>query len=231
MSVPATRPAPPRIGVAPDTVKGFASWTLRPADDLYRAHSTTHGAWWFSSDGSGRFDLELPAGTCYAGLSVNVAVRERVRDAALAGTVDVGLARKFCVSLLHVIDAVLLADVEGTADGAVTGLTRSLCSTDDYGRTGGWAQACHRDHFGGVLYPSAYTNGNDQRAVALFGEAGADRSRAEDPSPIPGPAAVVQAGLRLDPIPSSADVKHARPPARANAPSTEPPIVDEQQLR
>ena len=28
-------------------------------------HRGGHGAWWFSSDGSGRFDLERPKGACY----------------------------------------------------------------------------------------------------------------------------------------------------------------------
>ena len=32
---------------------------------LYRIHSATLGVAWFSSSGKGRFDLEIPRGTCY----------------------------------------------------------------------------------------------------------------------------------------------------------------------
>ncbi|HZD65267.1 MAG TPA: hypothetical protein VE152_04135, partial [Acidimicrobiales bacterium] len=38
---------------------------LPPEQGFYRIHWADRGAWWFSSDGSGRFDLERPRGTCY----------------------------------------------------------------------------------------------------------------------------------------------------------------------
>ncbi len=192
---------------------------------MYRAHSVNRGPWWFSSSMEGRFDLAPPLGTCYLGLSMIVAVRERVRDQALSGTVNVKLARGFLVSRLHATTPARLADVDGTPDGAVDGLTRALYSTDDYGCTCGWAAACLRDQFDGVFYPSCYTVGRAERAIALFGTAGADASRRVDAHPISGERAAIIAGLRLAPVPHTSDVAHVSPPPRSTAPSTHPPLT------
>jgi len=38
---------------------------LAAGTPLYRIFRTGRSRWWFSYDGTGRFDLPFPAGTCY----------------------------------------------------------------------------------------------------------------------------------------------------------------------
>lgn len=47
----------------PGDLTGFP-WAHPPAT-LHRVCRQENGTWWFSSDGSGRFDLGPPEGTCY----------------------------------------------------------------------------------------------------------------------------------------------------------------------
>lgn len=56
MSRPSLRP-PPR------SLAGFPT-SFSPRS-LVRVGRRTNHTWWFSSDGSGRFDLDSPEGTCY----------------------------------------------------------------------------------------------------------------------------------------------------------------------
>jgi RES domain-containing protein len=47
-------------------LKGFPRRTLRGNRTMYRIYQTANGAWWFSSDGSGRFDpVGTGHGACY----------------------------------------------------------------------------------------------------------------------------------------------------------------------
>src|SRR5205823_8141686 len=63
---------------------------LRRRDRLYRLHRSDGGPWWFSSDGSGRFDLrESDHGTCYLAVSAVGAFIEVFRVATVIPEAEV----------------------------------------------------------------------------------------------------------------------------------------------
>jgi RES domain-containing protein len=48
------------------TLRGFPRRTLRGDTTIHRIHRAATGAWWFSADGSGRFDpVGTGKGACY----------------------------------------------------------------------------------------------------------------------------------------------------------------------
>jgi hypothetical protein len=62
---------------APGDLAGFPAARFPPR--LHRVCRSGNGTWWFSSDGSGRFDLEPPEGTCYFATDLYAAIREASR--------------------------------------------------------------------------------------------------------------------------------------------------------
>src|SRR3954466_15315248 len=67
----APRPVSPRDRTAlapppaPDALIRFPVWHVHAGTTFHRVTHGEHGPWWFSSDGSGRFDLVSPRGTCH----------------------------------------------------------------------------------------------------------------------------------------------------------------------
>jgi hypothetical protein len=61
----------------PGDLAGFPA-TRAPAR-IHRVCQAIHGTWWFCSDGSGRFDLAAPEGTCYFATDGWAAIREASR--------------------------------------------------------------------------------------------------------------------------------------------------------
>jgi hypothetical protein len=69
--------SPRRTLSEPADLAGFPA--VRPPDRLHRVCRRTNGTWWFSCDGSGRFDLDTPEGTCLFATDLYAAVREASR--------------------------------------------------------------------------------------------------------------------------------------------------------
>ena len=53
------------LGLPPDDLSRFPAFGVDRRRSLYRIHRTDAGPWWFSGDGSGRFDLRDGRGSCY----------------------------------------------------------------------------------------------------------------------------------------------------------------------
>jgi RES domain len=156
----------PTLGESPPSLAGFP--TVAPPKVLVRVCRTGRAAWWFSSDGSGRFDLAPPDGTCYLATDAYAAIREASR----LGPVSTGwvAARE----LRHVTppdrDARLAATTRQAAGRF--GVTTELATILPYDLPRRWAAAFRAHGLDGIRHQLRH----DQRArpsgVALFGPAG-----------------------------------------------------------
>lgn len=202
---PALRPPPPGLDLT-----AFPTWDLPGTRQLRRAHRTTNSPWWFSSSGTGRFDLSAPRGTCYLALTVIAALREVVRADILASKViTADFADKRSVSTLTCPTARKLANT-GSARAANFGLTLEISTLDDYVVPQRWAQAFDAHGVGGIRYQTRFSTGADAQGVALFGQAGA-ATWAPDPAPMSLRDAATRAGLTVAGRPTS--VRIVTPPA------------------
>lgn len=163
----ASQSAPP-AGV---DLSAFPEATAAAGAPMFRSHGVTRGAWYYDNSVEGRFNLHGSRGTCYAGTSVDTAVREKVRGrVSRKGVVSRALADSFVVSVVSVSVEHRCAAVNHV-DAAKHGIVRELTTMADYAIPQAWAQAFEDAGFDGVLYGSAFTTGAPD-AYALFGDAG-----------------------------------------------------------
>jgi hypothetical protein len=74
-------------------------------------HRAGLGPWWFASNDEGRFNLDLPCGTCYLAINEETALRQRLgRDLVKLNVVSAGWADETEVSRLPVQAGTQLAD-------------------------------------------------------------------------------------------------------------------------
>jgi hypothetical protein len=195
-------------GPPPDTVTGFPAYAITPDADLFRAHASHRGPWWFGSGGEGRFDLPAPRGTCYTALDPESALRERIGPVlGGADAVPEPLLADVVVSRLRVPAAREVADLQSRA-ATRFGVTRELETMVPYAVPQAWARAFDSVGLAGVRYGPRFTPGNGS-AVALFGEAG-EPGWPKDPDPVP--AWRVPGAPRGIPTPRRADLTVVRPP-------------------
>jgi hypothetical protein len=137
--------------------------------ELLRIHRACNGLWWFSADGSGRFDLDPPRGTCYLAENAVGAWVEVFRTPTLIAEVDVSERRLGRVKLGR---RLRLADI--TSRRALQfGVTASLSAAEDYGPSQAFAAQVLAAGFDGVRYLVRHDPRQRLYAVALFGPAGA----------------------------------------------------------
>jgi hypothetical protein len=163
------------LGPPPDDLTGFPQFSLIAARRLYRVFLRSHGAWWFSSDGSGRFDLSQPGGTCYLAEEPLGAFVEVFRDTAFVDERDVR-ARLLATVVLPDVDRPL-ADCTSRKARAC-GVTGAIHTTEDYVTTQQWARALHRAGYTGIRYFGGHDPALGVVSVAYFGGAG------EQPHPV-----------------------------------------------
>jgi hypothetical protein len=206
--------ADPGIVAPTRDLAGFPIKEMTGAAQLFRAVTTGRTPWWFGSDGSQRFDVPPPGGTCYVGLDIPTAIREKGRRAVLStGKLDPDFLASFDVYELRLPSKMFLAD--STKDAAVDfGANRELATALDYTVTCQWAAAFVDAGFDGLLYTSRYTSGMEPNAVAVFndhGDAGWPHVRK-----IAALEAVIESGLdhMLLTHPTSAKATMATPPLR-----------------
>lgn len=170
-------PAPrPSSGVGdpppPGRLGSFPVWHVHAGTTLHRVTRRGRGPWWFSSDGSGRFDLAPPRGTCYLADDALVALLESFGP-LLPGGVDVDDLEGrvvWAVALPVQCDA---ADATARAARA-HGVTAELAAVTPYGVAQRWAAALAAAGFGGLRYRARHDPAGG-RALALFGAAGERR--------------------------------------------------------
>jgi hypothetical protein len=166
----------------PDDLGGFPTHDLEPGLLLYRIHRSDRSPWWFSNDGSGRFDLlGEDTGTCYLAERPVGAFVEVFRTGTLIPEVEVKARR---LAGLRVPSATTVADCTAS-EARGFGVTAAIHSQPEYELTRAWAQAFAEAGFGGVLYSLSHDPSGSEIGVALFGRAGEQGLPVESSDTIP----------------------------------------------
>jgi hypothetical protein len=187
----------------------FPRFMLRPTKQLFRAHQKMNGPWWFSSNGSGRFDLTGSKGTCYLADSAAAALREALgAPLVTAGVIDLTELEGRVISVLTVENPLSLADTTSTK-AANHGITKEI-STVGYAVPQAWAKAWAAEGMDGVRYAGRFSTAHKDRCYALFGPAGASPALA-DPAPQPAAKVAEKAGIRIVSRPASVTI--VQPPS------------------
>lgn len=188
------------------TLSGFPRRTLRGDRTIHRIHRAARGPWWFSSDGSGRFDpLSTGLGACYMAERPLGAWVEVFRKRLLLAEPDV--AERALLSVKPGRD-LRLADL--TSRRALEfGVTASLGANEEYDDSQAFATQAVGAGFDGIRYLVRHDPAQRLYGIALFAPAGAPKPRdrdwpRQDDGPLPdGLAAEAQArfGYRTIPVP------------------------------
>lgn len=202
----------PALGLPPSDLSRFPRSRLLPSTPLRRAHTEGRSPWWFSSDGTGRFDLLPPDGTCYLATDLATALRERFGHALVRqGLVTFQAAARTRVSTLRIPSARWLANT-CSPSAAHLGMTREIGTCPSYDLPQTWAAALSvTGKHSGIRYQSRFSTGPSPDAVALFGAAG-PHDWAADPYPIHGVEACAQAGITVVHRPARRQVRIVQPP-------------------
>ena len=185
----------PAVSLAePGDLHGFP--TTHPPPTLVRVCRAESGTWWFSADGSGRFDLRPPEGTCYLAVDAYSAIREASR----LGPVSTGWVADRELRQVQPPDPGAQLAATTRKGAGRYGITTELATVVPYDLPRRWAAAFRVHGFDGLRHQLRH----DQRArpsgVALFGTAGA--AAADDDTRTPLTAAAVQAaGITVHPPP------------------------------
>jgi hypothetical protein len=157
----------PRITLAePGALAGFP-WG-RPPARLVRVCRQARGTWWFSSTGSGRFDLDPPEGTCYLATDSYAAIREASR---LGPVSPDWVAEREIRSATPPDPEARLAAVT-RQDAGRFGVTQELFSMVPYDLPRRWATAFRAHAFAGIRHPLRHDPRSRPAGVSLFGPAG-----------------------------------------------------------
>lgn len=157
------------LGTPPGDLGGFPGRDLDTDQILYRVHRSERSPWWFSDDGSGRFDLSVKGmGTCYLAERPVGAFIEVFRTETVIPEQEV---KARSLARLRAPAPTRLADcTASTARGF--GVTAAIHSQPDYELTLAWSQAFAEGGFGGILYRLSHDPSGSELGVALFGSAG-----------------------------------------------------------
>ncbi len=146
----------------------FPRRTLKADRDIYRIHRADRPPWWFSADGSGRFDpVGTGQGACYLAeqpLGAWVEVFRRrllLADAELQGRV---------MTTVRIGRALRLADLTSRR-GLAFGVTASLGADEDYAASQAFAIAAVHSGFAGIRYLVRHDPAQQLYGLALFANA------------------------------------------------------------
>lgn len=156
---------------------------------LWRACGRTHPQpWFFSARGAatdpGRFDLTVPAGTCYWALSPAAAIIETTADPDALDPPAIAVSDLARLTIWETRD-VPQARRRRLADLTVASLphlTAEIATVVPYALAWMWTDAFHADGRSGICYRGRFSN---DEAVALFGPSGIPD---DVPQAIPTPA-------------------------------------------
>ncbi len=150
----------------PGDLAGFPA--VAPPKHMTRVCLAARDTWWFSADGSGRFDLVAPRGTCYLATDAYAAIREAAR---LGPVSSLWVQARELREVEPPDPSARLAATTRQAAGRY-GITTELTTTVPYDLPRRWAAAFHAHRFDGIRHELRH----DQRArpsgIALFGPIG-----------------------------------------------------------
>lgn len=151
----------------PGDLRGFPVGP--PPARVLRVCRSVMGTWWFSSDGSGRYDLSPPEGTCNFATDRYAAIREASR---LGPVTPNWVGEREVREVAPPNARARLAATTRTAAGSY-GITTEFATLVPYDLPRRWAAAFRAHRFDGIRH----TLRHDQRArpsgISLFGRAGA----------------------------------------------------------
>jgi hypothetical protein len=150
-------------------LRGFPRRTLRGDRASYRIHKAAQGPWWFSGDGSGRFDpVGSGHGACYLTERPLGAWIEVFRKRMLLAEEEIAARALFAVQLGRDLR---LADV--TSRRALQfGVTASVGAGESYAAGHELAAAACAAGFDGIRYLVRHDPAQKLYGYALFGPAG-----------------------------------------------------------
>jgi hypothetical protein len=170
------------LGLPPDDLSRFPVFELGRRAPLYRIHRNDVSPWWFSSDGSGRFDLrDGEHGTCYLAASAVGAFIEVFRRATVIPEAEVDVRS---LSRLVPPQRVRLADCT-VARARRFGITAAINTQPDYAAPQAWAAAFADAAFGGIRYRLSHNPAQRELGVALFGKQGGQELPVRRTDPVP----------------------------------------------
>lgn len=157
---------PARTLGEPGELTGFPA--VAPPKQLVRVCRSGQGTWWFSSDGSGRFDLDPPEGTCYFATDAYAAIREATR----LGPVSTTWVQDRELRQVSPPDRnTRLAATTRQAAGRY-GVTTELATVVPYDLSRRWATAFRAERFDGIRHQLRHDQRARSSGIALFGPAG-----------------------------------------------------------
>jgi hypothetical protein len=181
----------------PPTLRGFPS--SAPPAKLVRVCRRGRGTWWFSSDGSGRFDLHPPQGTCYLAVDPIGALREATRGGPVSTT---WVADRVLRTVAPPDPTQCLAAT--TRQGAAGfGVTTELVTVVPYDLPRRWAAAFHHAGLAGIRHELRHDPRARPSGVSLFGPAGPGNHPDGDAEPVT-PRALGRAGVEVIDVPPAA---------------------------
>jgi hypothetical protein len=178
------------LGLPPDNLSRFPAFGVDRRRSLYRIHRTVVGPWWFSGDGSGRFDLRDGRGSCYLADTPLGAFIEVFRVATVIPEAEVE-ARS--LSSLVPPSRARLADCT-VRTARRFGITGAIHTQPDYTVPQAWAEAFAAARFGGIRYRLSHDPAQRELGVCLFGDAGEQSFPVRRTEPIP--AQVIETARR-----------------------------------
>ena len=196
---PSIGPPPP-----PEDLAEFPVWHVHAGTVVCRVTTSGLGPWWFSSDGSGRFDLVPPRGTCYLADDEVGALLEVLGPLVVVSSTWAGRLSLWQLGLPRQCSA---ADTTVRASRAF-GVTAELASMTPYALPQQWAAAFAAAGHQGVRYRARHDPGGS-RALALFGAAGERRWPQGRRQPVSGrllARLAAEAGVRVAPVPAASDL-------------------------
>lgn len=147
-------------------VRDFPTAVLGAGTVLYRIHREGYDPWWFSHDGSQRFDLPGPWGTCYLAGAPMGAFLETLGRLVIIPGADVSVRRLTVITLTQELR---LADCQSLA-AAGYGVTATTSAGYPYEEVSHqWARRFWRAGFDGVRYGAAHHPALVETSYALFG--------------------------------------------------------------
>ncbi len=151
-------------------LKRFPRRTLRGDQAVHRIHRAANGPWWFSSDGSGRFDpVGTGLGACYVAETALGAWVEVFRKRLVLAEEEVAERALFSIALGRDLR---LADL--TSRRALGfGVTASLGANEDYDDSQAFAVEAARAGFHGIRYLVRHDPAQKLFGIALLASAGA----------------------------------------------------------
>jgi RES domain len=145
--------------------KGFPRRTLKGSREIYRIHRADTGPWWFSSDGSGRFDpLGTGLGACYVAERPLGAWIEVFRRRILLAEAEVLQRALFSVTLGRDLK---LADLTSRRS-LQFGVTASLGADEEYAASQAFAAEAAHAGFDGLRYLVRHDPAQQLYGIALF---------------------------------------------------------------